>query len=77
MLGTHGLEKGTRVCAERLVTTHAIISAFAVTVDFDITGSNFLEIGTDNILTPVLVRIHGISPLITADDTPKTLSRLR
>jgi hypothetical protein len=77
MLGTHRLKKGARVGTERLVTTHTVISAFAVTVDFDITGGNFLEIGTDNILTPVLVRIHGISPLITVDDTPNTLSRLR
>jgi hypothetical protein len=59
------------------MTSHTVIAALTVTVDFDIPGTNFQEIGTSDILTPLLSRVHGVSPPSITDDTPKALSRLR
>jgi hypothetical protein len=59
------------------MTRHTVVAALTVTVDFDIAGCNLQEIGTSGILTPLLSRVHGVSPPAITDDTPKTLSRLR
>ena len=59
------------------MTGHTVIAALVVTVDFDIAGCNLQEIGTRGILTPLLSRVHGVSPPSITDDTPKALSRLR
>ena len=75
--GTQRFKKGAHIGTEGLLTSHTVIPSLTITVNFDVTGSNFQEIGTSHIRTPVSGRIHGVSPPIATDDTPKGLSRLR
>jgi len=76
-LGTQRFKKGARIGTEGLLASHAVIPLLPITVNFDVTASNFQEIGTGHIRTPVSGRIHGASPPIATDDTPNGLSRLR
>lgn len=70
MIAAQSLKKGALISTERSPTGRTVVTLFAIAKDFDVTGPNSTKLATGCIVTPLLFKVHGVSPPDITYDTP-------
>ena len=70
MIASQSFKEGTLVGAESSPTSRTVVTLLAGAKDFDIAGMNSAKLATGCIVTPLLFKVHGVSPPDITYDTP-------
>jgi hypothetical protein len=70
MIATQCLKEGALINTKSPPTGRTVVSLLAVVKDLDVTGLNATKLATGGIVTPLLFKVHGVSPPYITYDTP-------
>jgi hypothetical protein len=70
VIAAQRLKKGALIRTESSPTGRTVVTLFAIAKDFDVTGLNSTKRATGGIVTPVLFKVHSVSPPDITHDTP-------
>jgi len=70
VIAAQRLKKGALISTERSPASRTVVTLFAIAKDFDVTSPNSPKFATRSIVTPLLFKVHGVSPPDITYDTP-------